>query len=172
MSTPSVETTAVAPSAVEVSWSKETDKEPGRDFTGTIVKAEYPYKDEKSQFEGEQIRLLIRADPEAHYENLQPIWLPPSSKKGTKFVIWRDHLAENCPQAFREILPVIQREASGVSQISAYTKALVGMRFQFVDHYHDKPNKKKDDPQMRMLCPVKYLGKGEVKEVTEEKIQL
>ena len=171
MSTPQSETGAT-PSPVEVSWSKDTDKEPGRDFTGTIVKAEYPFKDEKSQFEGEQIRFLVRADPEAHYENLQPIWLPPSSKKGTKFVIWRDFLAEHCPQAFREVLPAVQKEQSQVAQINAFCKTLVGMRFQFQDKYFDKPNKRKDDPQMRMLVPVKYFGRGEVKEVTEEKIQL
>ncbi len=171
---PGATTTPPAPpERIEVSWGKETDAEPGRDFIGVIQKAEYPYKDENAKFEGEQIRFLVKAE-DPPYENLQPIWLPPSNKKGTKFIIFRNHIAEQCPQAWRELLPLIQSKQSPYDQMMAYINGMVGMKFRFQDHYHERPNPRPGDKAMRMLCPTEYKGRGSIDEgvVKEEKIQL
>jgi hypothetical protein len=164
------ETQATAPpTPPNLSWSEETDAEAGRDFIGTIVKGEYPYHDEQAKFEGVQIRFLVRAE-DPPYESLQPCWIPPSNKKGTKFVIWRNHLAKECPQAWRELLPKIQAEQDPAKQLNAFINGLVGMRFRFNDHQHPRANNPKEI--VRMLCPIEYKGKGQVTEVQAEKIQL
>lgn len=157
---------------VQVSWSEETDKEPGRDFIGTVVKSEYPFTDPNSQFAetaGPQLRLLVRAEEPA-YENLQPIWLPPSNSKGSKFVVWRNHLIKECAPAWREVLPKVQDKKNPEEQIASFGESLVGMKFQFKDHTHPRANNPKET--VRLLCPVKYIGKGQVAEIKEQKIQL
>jgi hypothetical protein len=154
-----------------ISWSEETDREAGRDFVGIVVKADYPYRDENSKFEGEQMRILVRAE-EPPYEKLQPIWLPPADSKGTKFQLWRDSLIKNCPQAWREILPKIQQAGpSTTAQIQAFLQGLIGMRFRFVDKTFPRPGRSKE-MMNPFLVPVEFRGKGEVSEIQEEKIQL
>jgi hypothetical protein len=155
--------------SIKVSWSDETDQEAGRDFVGVIVKAEYPYSDPKSQFEGVQIRFLVRAEQPV-YENLQPIWIPPSNKRGTKFVLFRNAIAKDCPQAWRELLPAIQAQSDPAKQLEAFYTGLVGMKFHFVDKTFERPNNPKET--MKLCIPVAYLGRGAVTEVHEEKVAL
>ena len=163
--------TQTAPSDVKVAWSDESEKEAGRDFIGTVVSAQYPFHSEDAKFEGEQLQLLIRAEEPA-YEKLQPIWLPPSDKKGSKFSIWRNHLAKDCPQAWREVLPRVQQAGANPSaQIQAFGDALIGHRFRFVDKVYPKPGKSKE-LMNAMLCPVEYKGRGQVSEVQSAKVEL
>jgi hypothetical protein len=171
MSTESSPTSSLpAEASVSVSWSEETDSEAGREFVGTIVKAEYPYHDANSPFEGDQVHILVRAE-DPPYENLQPIWLPPSNKKGTKFVLFRNHLIKQCPQAWREILPAIQKESDSFKQLQAFCNALVGMRFKFQDIAYPKPNRP-NELMNKSLFPVEYKGRGQVTEIKTEKVQL
>lgn len=166
--------TTPATSKLEISWSEETDGEPGRNFVGTVVKAEYPYHDDKAKFEGDQVRFLVKAE-DPPYENLQPIWIPPSNKRGTKFVLFRNAIAKQCPQAWRELLPAIQSKASPYEQLMAFVNGLVGMKFRFQDKMFDRPNPRPGDAQMRMLVPIEYLGHGTVDTtgaVETEKVQL
>ncbi len=164
--------TTAAPTQVNVSWSKETDGEPGRDFIGIVISGEYPYHDEKAKFEGEQIRWMIQAEQPA-YENLQPCWIPPSNKRGTKFAVFRNAIAEQCPQAWRELLPAIQSKSTPYDQLMAFVNGLVGMRFRWVDKTVERPNPRPGDQPMRMLIPIEYKGRGTpAAVVTTEKVQL
>ena len=158
------------PTEVKVAWSEESEAEAGRDFVGIIVSGQYPFKSEDAKFEGEQIQLLVRAEEPA-YEKLQPIWLPPSDKKGSKFSLWRGHIVKDCPQAWREILPKVQAAGTPADQINAFINALVGMRFRFVDKVYPKPGRAKENMNP-FLCPVAYKGRGQVQEVKTEKVEL
>lgn len=151
----------------EVSWSPAEDKEPGRDFEGVVIEAVYPYQDPSAKFEGVQLRILIRSN---QYEKDQPIWIPPSTGKGTKWVLFRDALAT------LGVMKTINVRVSGTNteKLQDLCKGLLGMKFRWQDQWVQRPNNPKE--KMRVTMPVKFIGKEDISAmkaaITTEKVDL
>lgn len=149
---------------MSIAFSPEEFKDVSKDFTGTIVDADYGL--EPLGIKGKpgierRPQLCVKIDT-PDYEKPQYEWYAPSSRKKTKYAYFVEALAET--GALRDT------DTSGETdeeRMKNFVKSLIGMKFHWVQVEVDIIGGRKTT----VIIPDEYLGREEVEPIKEIKIE-
>jgi hypothetical protein len=152
-------------SEMDVAWNLDEFSEAVRDFRGVIVRAEFgtPWTTEGSPFVEEleekgrkTIRIQIRPTDQPIKDQYE--WYSPSAIKNTRWFYFLKSLRDTGA-------PFEIKGNTNEERMANFLKSLIGMEFRWVDH-NNLPSIREGRVIKRLLLPVEYLGKKEVKPET------